>query len=112
MTSFQASQQSICAVRTQTQEPSSSSGASHQLRLIGPGCACGVGKLHVAGRGSVSSGIALPTQGHHLPSRGAATWPQGIHARKAVQLPGGAREGLGAGSRPLGGGALGFLHFI
>ena len=86
MTSFQASQQSICAVRTQTQEPSSSSGAFHQRRLMGPGCACGAGKLHVAVRGSVSSGIALPTQGHHLPREDAAHLPSGDHSLLVAEL--------------------------
>lgn len=44
---------------------------------MGPGCACEEGKLHVAGRGSVSTGVALPTQGRPLPGRGAAHLPSG-----------------------------------
>ena len=86
MTSFQASQQSIRAVRTRTREPSSSSGAFHQLRLIGPGCACGAGKLHVVGHGSISLGIALPTQGRHLPRQGAAHLPSGDRSLLVAEL--------------------------
>lgn len=47
-----------------------------------------------------------------LPSRGAATWPQVIHARKAVQLPEGPGKGWGLGlDLGLGVGGPGLLAF-
>ena len=53
---------------------------------MGPGCACGERKLHVAGRGSLSTGIAIPTQGCPLPGRGAAHLPSGDRSLLVAEL--------------------------
>lgn len=40
----------------------------------------------MAGRGSVSSGTALPTQGRHLPRQGAAHLPSGDRSLLVAEL--------------------------
>lgn len=87
MTSFQASQQSICAVRTQTKNPVPHLDLSTKRRLMGPGCAC-VGREAACG-GSwqrLLQGLPSHTQGHHLPREGAAHLPSGDHSLLVAEL--------------------------